>query len=134
MKPLTIEELKALPVGEWVWVVDYENHRSKYRQITSIYEEGEYFGGTLFQFTSSRRQKGFSRHSCNYGKTWLAYKNKEMAEGKDDEIRKQAAKEILQHFMGLPTCQHPTIGTGQFMFGKNYIRELAKKYGVEVDE
>ena len=50
-----------------------------------------------------------------------------------DRTRKETAKEILQHFMDAPTCQHPTIATGNFMFGKDYIRELAKKYGVEVE-
>lgn len=109
-KPLTIEELKSLKVGDWVWVTYLTDGSGEYvKKIDSF----------------------ILRH---YEETWLAYKNKEMAESKDDEIRKQTAKEILQHFMGLPTCQHPTIGTGQFMFGKNYIRKLAKEYNVEVDE
>lgn len=51
-----------------------------------------------------------------------------------EKTKKCVAKEILQHFMSLPTCQHPTIATGHFTFGKDYIRNLAKEYGVEVDD
>ena len=59
----------------------------------------------------------------------VADEGKAYSEGFDDGV-----KFILQHFMGLPTCQHPTIGTGNFMFGKWYIKELANKYGVKLDE
>lgn len=49
-----------------------------------------------------------------------------------DEVRKETAREILQKFMDAPTCKHPTIATGWFTFGKEYVKKLAAEYGVEV--
>lgn len=86
MKPLTIEELKALEVGDWVWVIDKQTNTSKYRQLSFMWADGELLGETRFEFTSSRRQRGFHRHACNYGKSWLAYKNKEQAEAKGEIV------------------------------------------------
>ena len=70
MKPLTIDELKAIKVGDWVWIVDDildGNGAGRYVPIKS---------------------RGFSPHPFynnsfeEYGKLWIAYKNKEEAEGK----------------------------------------------------
>ena len=33
MKPLTIEELRALQVGDWVWVVELDKSYSHYVQL-----------------------------------------------------------------------------------------------------
>ena len=85
MKPLTIDELKGLPNGDWVWLVnksgktvaDYDGsmYSRKYYQST----ESEYFDcgtkGTLYSFKYS-----------DYDKTWLAYKNKEQAESKGEWV------------------------------------------------
>ena len=128
-KPLTIEELKALPAGEWVWL--YRPNATPAKQFT--YAQIMHIREIDIGLCSRTFWTDFSWY--NYGKTWLAYKNKEIAEGKDDEIRKEVAKEIFQELYNLPVCTHQTIGTGQYTFGRKYVKDWAKtKYGVEVDE
>lgn len=59
----------------------------------------------------------------------------DMGYRKADEVRKEKAKEIFQELYNLPVCEHPTIGTGQYTFGRRFVKQWAKeKYGVEVDE
>lgn len=70
MKPLTIEQLKELPVGEWVWIVD-KNDKSYYAEIAAHCEE--VFAIATYLTISTH-------FYSEYGKTWLAYKNKEEAE------------------------------------------------------
>lgn len=78
MKPLTIEELKILSNGDWIWVDCLTNHLTNMRKFyfqklgndednDGIYGESRYLLGFLpFEI---------------YGKDWIAYKNKEYAEG-----------------------------------------------------
>ena len=78
-KPLTIEELKSLEIGEWVWVkfviensIDKEYaSREKYFQI--IDPEND---------TAIRFNRFVPMPYSTYGNTWVAYKNKEQADGK----------------------------------------------------
>lgn len=70
MKPLTIEELKALEVGDWVWLKDIEQNEDNYAIIINSKEK--------FGFLTINRHFAFDYEA--YGKTWLAYKNKEQAE------------------------------------------------------
>lgn len=76
MKPLTIEQLKALEVGDWVWIKDQMADRGMYVQICmnaqGIYLESKNYGV-------------FPNYS-HYGKTWLAWKNKEQAEAKGEIV------------------------------------------------
>ncbi len=75
-KPLTIEELKALKKGDWVYVVDNE-----LPQYTGYYKID------LFAISHLHIVQGLRKAVIpfsKYGKTWLAYKNKEEAEGKYD--------------------------------------------------
>lgn len=80
MKPLTIEELKALPIGDWVWIVVLKSdcinkaHNGKYYHIQHCGSFGDkelWCGwqgyGTAFEYS-------------DYGTKWIAYKNKEQAE------------------------------------------------------
>lgn len=76
MKPLTIEQLKALPVGEWVYIVDLRTNYGLYIRKYKASNTTEYFVGSS--------HTGF-RYS-EYGKTWLPYKNKEQAEAKGEII------------------------------------------------
>lgn len=77
MKPLTIEELKALEVGDWVWVewetqdpIDWRNVKQK-----------AYFKIIEPENSDSIRFNNFvPMNYSDYGKTLLAYKNKEQAE------------------------------------------------------
>lgn len=80
-KPLTIEELKSLKVGDWVWLM-LKDDKGYYDQIIDMWVAD---GWMLFKKAVSMQ------FYSDYGKTWLAYKNKEAAEG-EDEIRKQTAK------------------------------------------
>lgn len=67
MKPLSIEEIKQLKVGDWVWVIGIERKFNEYGQIKCNSQE-KWVGGT------------YEYLYFNYGKTWIAYKNKEQAE------------------------------------------------------
>lgn len=80
MKPLTIEELKALEVGDWVWVV--KDNIGSYGKIEDTYN-----------FITQKKDKRILTHDVyvymdldGYGRTWFAYKNKEKAEGKGEII------------------------------------------------
>lgn len=69
MKPLTIEELKQLKMGDWVWLIDCGY--GIYAKIVG-YEENYFILDTLPMILDYR--------ILDYGKTWVAYKNKEQAE------------------------------------------------------
>lgn len=78
MKPLTIEELKALEVGDWVWVETINAPNSSFRGYYQIRPNAErsklIFCGIEHDYSI-----------LDYGKTWLAYKNKECAESVNDK-------------------------------------------------
>lgn len=81
MKPLTIEELKTLEVLDWMWIKILIPTKSckgedKYVQIQSNVENGI---GTYDIFSDWLTYE-------DYGKTWLAYKNKEQAEAKGEIV------------------------------------------------
>lgn len=78
MNELTIEQLKALPKYEWVWIkYKHEDSRGEVgfyvmKQIPTIMEnpDNEFWtvGDGCYYYS-------------DYGTKWLAYKNKEQAEG-----------------------------------------------------
>lgn len=72
-KPLTIEELKDIQVGDWVWISRLNNNKAS-GYVTDIN-----FTAKMFTCKSVNRVATTAR-IADYGKTWLAYKNKEMAE------------------------------------------------------
>lgn len=83
MKPLTPDELKALEVGDWVWIV--KDNIGSYGKIEETYN-----------FITQKKDKRILAYDVyvyigldGYGTTWLAYKNKEQAEG-IDEIKRFA--------------------------------------------
>lgn len=73
MKPLTIEELRALQVGDWVWVVELDKSYSHYVQLREV--DYKIYGEWLHGYKSYE--------FASYGTKWLAYKNKEQAEQKE---------------------------------------------------
>ena len=76
MKPLTIDELKALQVGDWVWII-HKQVQPCYGKIMAKHDDTIYFSTT----------EGLQRvHWKNYGNTWLTYKNKEQAETKGEWV------------------------------------------------
>lgn len=72
MKPLTIEQLKALEVGDWVWV-EHGIHKL-YCKIYNNTRDLLGIGGNTYLDYS------------DYGTKWLAYKNKEQAEAKGEIV------------------------------------------------
>lgn len=72
MKPLTIEELKALHVGDCVWIIRCKNrHKERATVESQLNGEAILLSGDIFY--------------CDfiyyyYGITWTAYKNEEMTE------------------------------------------------------
>lgn len=75
MKPLSIEEIKNLEVGDWVWLTDSEGHLGRYvvKAEAPIEEDDKTFN---FDSLSGSWTYDYSY----YGTKWLAYKNKEQAE------------------------------------------------------
>lgn len=72
---LTIEELKALPIGEWVWLIDLEGNKKVYAtKLQSNNTETR----VCLDYVEDWHPYFYSK----YGTKWLAYKNKEEAEGK----------------------------------------------------
>lgn len=89
MKPLTVEQLKALKVDDWVWVVipqDYENNccfcykadKGTYREILCK--------GSLGMELCLHAKWNCTFSYSDYGTKWLAYKNKEQAEAKGEIV------------------------------------------------
>ena len=79
--PLTIEELNALPLGDWVWFVNLIDHEeSCYKQINDICEEESW---VWFE------EDVHASHFVDYGTEWLAYKNKEQAEARLKELERR---------------------------------------------
>ena len=76
MKPLTIEELKAMPVGDWVWVTTADGKYGSYGQVCTKFDEDNFRVETI----ESYMVDAYS----DYGTKWLAYKNKEQAEAKGE--------------------------------------------------
>ena len=70
-KPLTVEELKALKVGDWVWIVDKAMNLTHYRQ-----KNHHDTTHCLFERCINDMALNIFRWK-DYGKTWTAYKNKE---------------------------------------------------------
>lgn len=75
MKPLTIEQLKSLEVGDWVWIVTKGN-KGFYGQIDEDTDDNALCIHSDFMPFVYR----------NYGTKWVAYKNKEMAEAKGEIV------------------------------------------------
>ena len=88
MKPLTIEELKALSERDWVWIeVKTFEYACRTPQVKGYYQKEDFCGaekdlvflGRMVGVTS-----GFQY--ADYGKQWIAYKNKECAESNGEWV------------------------------------------------
>ena len=178
--PLTIEQLKALPIGEWVWIT-METEDSYivgyYQLIHPLYTRLNAVGAVDLDLSYS-----------DYGKTWTAYRNREQAEGAIDyeteynalhasvidhcykmdekdyrkhfydmtignriqlieqsqaegkydsrveQAKKQTAKAIINELLSAREFE-PLYDLDESGYVRlKYVKEIAKKYGVEVDE
>lgn len=74
---LTLEQLRALPSDDWVWLVDVKTGKGEYVTHLSFSER---------RFSALRIVRGGytawrAPRIADYGKTWIAYKNKEDVSG-----------------------------------------------------
>ena len=90
MKPLTIDELKSLEPGEWVWVI----HKIRGERYCKIKDNSDSEGIYL-----CIGEKGFTDlwFFTDYGTKWLAYKNKEQAECKGEIVELPCVRETLSN-------------------------------------
>lgn len=96
MKPLTIEQLKSLEVGDWVWIIDFEKTVYKPISDSGKYFQIHYTGQNTLQFYNGNND--LLVLFSDYGTKWLAYKNKEQAECKG-EIVELPCKEELKNII-----------------------------------
>ena len=150
MKPFTVEELKEkFNVGDWVWVITLQD---EFRPNDVPYGEYHQVVSTCSHYyfkVGYDKVDYYELPYKDYGKTWLVYKNKELAEddyqttmdgyltqfghntlrGKKfieaakSRISKEVAKDILQVVSGIDET---------FKCRKWFI-DLEKKYNVTVD-
>ena len=95
-KTLTIEELKALEVGDWVWVEAINAPNSLFRGYYQIRPNAErsklIFCGIEHDYSIT-----------DYGTKWLAYKNKEQAETKGEWVELPKDKWVITRHAGKKT-------------------------------
>ena len=77
MKPLTIEQLRSLEAGDWVWLEIKDKQSLYVKKCEARSENG-------FNFTADF-VVAIALYS-DYGTKWLAYKNKEQAEAKSEIV------------------------------------------------
>lgn len=94
-KPLTIEELKSLEVGDWVWVVDLITQQGQYVQVSVYRHLGKILA--VYKVLEGKFYK-VMMDILTYGTEWLAYKNKEQAECKGEivELQPPTIKDTFQ--------------------------------------
>lgn len=156
-KPLTIEQLKTLKEDDWIYIKDLEFGNDFYATVTDTYlgESAKYIN-----IASAGWYQEFWFES--YGTEWLAYKNKEEAEGKDTEIIERIEKAYEHNVAECERCMRKVDIKHQFALEsmsrqirkevakeilqcwynenkalgneQDYVLELAEKYGVEMDE
>lgn len=97
--PLTIYELCALEVGDWVWVVDLITQQGQYAQISFYKKLGKVLEGKFYNVIPNM---------STYGRTWLAYKNKEQAEILESKAELMPLNEAIDHLRKLI----PKLGCG----------------------
>ena len=86
MQPLTIEQLKALKSGDYIWAIFKGYKEGGYLQIFDSLGE-RYFLADAHTMDITME---------DYGKKWFAYKNKEQAEGIVSDEVKQAQIAVLE--------------------------------------
>ena len=85
MKPLTIDELKSLEGGDWVWVITPTNNGEYYEK--GFASDNEAFVGYSLHYQVEVLYS-------DYGTKWLAYKNKEQAESNGEIVELPCLIEI----------------------------------------
>lgn len=87
MKALSIEEVKQLKYGDWVWVVDKDDaYRSGEEPCGEYYKVSSSINHHYLEVSSNGTNNYYKFYYEDYCKTWLAYKNKEQAECKGELV------------------------------------------------
>ncbi len=87
MKPLTIDELKALKVGDWVYIQALTTETSPEFDLQDTefyYRVAERQDDTFFEVVGGELVARHYLDWDDYGTKWLAYKNKEQAEAEGE--------------------------------------------------
>lgn len=121
MKPLTIDELKALEVGDWVWIENI----------------GEYsFYGSTYDYKSRKQDDMFClRFSgytySDYGTKWVAYKNKEQAECKGATYCTMCQDDIFDAYVPVSSegdiCEKPAAPGEEWVYHANYCPNCGRR-------
>ena len=132
MKPLTIDELRALKAGDWVWVI------IKQPVAGDFPHDGRYYQSANYEFMKNKNKghvfNGYSRFYpySAYGTKWVAYKNKEQAEAKGEIVELPC---ILKSHSTYPKNQvvyineFGTINVERFSYEQDAERLLAELKG-----
>lgn len=103
MKPLTIEQLKSLEVGDWVYIKALTINISPEFDLS----ESEFYyrvckrqDNTFFEVVGG--EINVRHYLCwkDYGTKWLAYKNKEMAECKGEIVELPCLRDVKNAIVG----------------------------------
>lgn len=78
---LTVEQLKKLEIGDWIWIQDESFKNGTYRQVY-IQDPAHPNLFYLSSYTNPCKLFDFAE----YDKTWRAWKNKEQCENKEDVV------------------------------------------------
>ncbi len=105
MKPLTIEQLKSLEVGDWVWVTTADGKYGAYGRVCERFDEDNFRTETIESYLVDSYD--------TYGTKWLAYKNKEQAEAKGEIVE-------------LPCKIGDTVWTVAFVFMDGWVGNKMK--------
>lgn len=85
-KPLTIDELKALPVGDWVYVMTADGKYGAYGRVCEKFDDDNFRVETIESYLVDPYS--------DYGTKWLAYKNKEQAEAKGEIVELPCLRKV----------------------------------------
>lgn len=134
MREMTIQELKALKVGDWVWI-DYKLSGNRF--YTKKFSQSL---GSVFDIVELPCGLDYA----DYGKIWQAWKNKEQAEAKgeivefpcelgqrlyavyDNKIYEYFSEEINVHEDGRFIFETPTLFPKRLTFGKDIFVNKAE--------
>lgn len=117
MKPLTIEQLKVLPVQDWIYVIDKVIVSKEYKCILDKTDD------KLF-LPEPRLYK-------DYGTKWLAYKNKEQAECKGATYCTMCQDDIFDAYVPVSSegdiCEKPAAPGEEWVYHANYCPNCGRR-------
>lgn len=99
MQPLSIEAIKQLKEDDWVYFIlineNGKENECSYFQVSRVWEDCIRFYGTYRKFDGDYLEY-IEVDIKDYGKTWVAYKNKEQADCKSELIDKNKVIKFIE--------------------------------------